>query len=160
MPEEKKRSGKKVNAWIPDDLYSKVDDLNYRTWTEAIVKGLEMLVGSTEKIQSETDKVQESTKNSTLDNFEVQISPHQSTLDDSEVQGVRTENDGELRELRVKVVEQREHIETLKTELEKSGQREEDLKKTHRNYMLQVQSLINQKAIEAPGAKKSWWRFW
>jgi hypothetical protein len=26
----------------------------------------------------------------------------------------------------------------------------------HRNYMLQVQILINQKAIEAPGAKKPW----
>jgi hypothetical protein len=23
-----------------------------------------------------------------------------------------------------------------------------------------IQSLINQKAIEAPGAKKPWWRFW
>ena len=28
------------------------------------------------------------------------------------------------------------------------------------NYMLQMQTLINQKAIEAPGAKKPWWRFW
>ena len=28
------------------------------------------------------------------------------------------------------------------------------------NYMLQMQTLINQKAIEAPGAKKQWWRFW
>ena len=26
--------------------------------------------------------------------------------------------------------------------------------------MMQVQTLINQKAIEAPGAKKPWWRFW
>jgi hypothetical protein len=25
--------------------------------------------------------------------------------------------------------------------------------------MLQMQTLINQRAIEAPGAKK-WWRFW
>ncbi len=48
MPEEKKRSGKKVNAWIPDDLYFKVDDLKYKTWTEAIVTGLELLVKSTE----------------------------------------------------------------------------------------------------------------
>jgi len=26
----------------------------------------------------------------------------------------------------------------------------------HNNYFLQVQTLINQKAIEAPGAKKLW----
>ena len=36
----------------------------------------------------------------------------------------------------------------------------EDLKAIHNNYMLQMQTLINQKAIEAPGAKKPWWRFW
>lgn len=36
----------------------------------------------------------------------------------------------------------------------------EDLKKTHRNYLVQVQSLINQKEIEAPREKKRWWRFW
>ena len=42
---------------------------------------------------------------------------------------------------------------TLKQELE-------DTKELHRNYMLQMQTLITQKQIEAPGAKKSWWRFW
>jgi prefoldin subunit 5 len=45
------------------------------------------------------------------------------------------------------------HIETLKKELE-------DLKSMQNNYMLQMQNLINQKSIEAPGAKKPWWRFW
>ena len=45
------------------------------------------------------------------------------------------------------------HIETLKKELE-------DLKSMQNNYMLQMQTLITQKAIEAPGAKKPWWRFW
>jgi hypothetical protein len=45
-------------------------------------------------------------------------------------------------------------IVTLQKELDKAGQREEDLKETHRNYMLQMQTLINQKAIEAPGAKR------
>lgn len=45
------------------------------------------------------------------------------------------------------------HIETLKKELE-------DNKATHNNYMFQIQTLINQKAIDAPGTKKSWWKFW
>jgi len=48
----------------------------------------------------------------------------------------------------------REYNETLKGELEKSNKREEDLKQMHNNYFLQVQTLINQKAIEAHGAKK------
>ena len=160
MPEEKKRSGRKVNAWIPDDLYFKVDDLKYRTWTEAIVSGLELLVKSTEKVQTEESEVQRSTGNSTLDDSRVQGSTNKSTVDDLEVQKVRIESTGEIRELRARVEELQDHNETLKTELEKAGQREEDLKETHRNYMLQVQTLINQKAIEAPGAKKPWWQFW
>jgi hypothetical protein len=47
----------------------------------------------------------------------------------------------------------KDYNESLKKELE-------DLKSMHNNYMLQMQTLINQKAIEAPGAKKPWWRFW
>lgn len=45
------------------------------------------------------------------------------------------------------------HNDTLKQDLQ-------DLKAMHNNYMLQMQSLINQRAIEAPGAKKPWWKVW
>jgi vacuolar-type H+-ATPase subunit I/STV1 len=45
------------------------------------------------------------------------------------------------------------HNETLRKELE-------DHKQMHNNYMLQVQSIINQRAIEESGAKRPWWRFW
>jgi len=38
--------------------------------------------------------------------------------------------------------------------LGKSEKDKENLKKMHNNYFLQVQTLINQKAIEAPGVKK------
>jgi len=137
MPEEKKRSGRKVNAWIPDDLYSKVDDLKYRTWTEAIVSGLELLVESTNSGQS---KVQNR-------NDEVQRSIEQSTLDDSKV-------------LRTQLIEMQAHIETLKLDLDRSNKNADDIKEMYTNHVLQVQSLINQKTIEAPGTKKPWWRFW
>jgi hypothetical protein len=49
--------------------------------------------------------------------------------------------------------EMQDHNETLKKELE-------DLKQIHTNYMLKMQTVINQRAIEAPGAKKPWWQFW
>ena len=52
------------------------------------------------------------------------------------------------------------YVDTLKNELEKANHDKEDLKTTHTNYMMQMQTLINQKAIEVPGAKKPWWRFW
>ena len=58
------------------------------------------------------------------------------------------------------ILEKDSHIETLKRELTKAGQDKEDLKQMHNNYMLQVQTLINQKAIEAPGTKKRFWKFW
>jgi hypothetical protein len=49
-----------------------------------------------------------------------------------------------------KQIEEKErHIETLKRDLKNSQE-------THRNYMMQIQTLITQKQIEAPGAKKPW----
>jgi FtsZ-binding cell division protein ZapB len=45
------------------------------------------------------------------------------------------------------------HNDTLKQDLQ-------DLKAMHNNYMLQVQTLINQKAIEAPNPKRQWWKLW
>ncbi len=137
MPEEKKRSGRKVNAWIPDDLYSKVDDLKYRTWTEAIVSGLELLVESTTPGQKVVHN----------QNDEVQKSTGQSTLDDSNA-------------LRVQLIEMQAHLETLKLDLDRSNKNADDIKEMYTNHVLQVQSLINQKAIEVPGSKKPWWRFW
>lgn len=137
MSEEKKRSGRKVNAWIPDDLYSKVDDLEYRTWTEAIVNGLELLVESTNSGQIGVQN----------QNYKVQKSAEQSTLDDSKV-------------LRAQIIEMQAHIETLKCDLDRSNKNADDIKEMYTNHVLQVQSLINQKSIEAPGVKRPWWRFW
>ena len=58
------------------------------------------------------------------------------------------------------IIELQNHNETLKKELEKAGQDKEAVQNLYNNYMLQMQTLINQKAIEAPGVKKPWWRFW
>ncbi len=55
--------------------------------------------------------------------------------------------------IRARLEEIEKSNEILKKELEISQE-------MHRNYMMQIQTLINQKAIEAPGAKKPWWRFW
>ena len=63
--------------------------------------------------------------------------------------------------LKTRLEEKEVLIETMKAELEKAERDKEDLKNTYNNYFLQVQTLINQKAIEAPGEKKkSFWMFW
>ncbi|MDR3492873.1 MAG: hypothetical protein P4M12_12685, partial [Gammaproteobacteria bacterium] len=58
------------------------------------------------------------------------------------------------------IEEKNQHIETLKIELDKAGHDKEAIQNLYNNYMLQMQTLINQKAIEAPGTKKKWWQFW
>lgn len=59
----------------------------------------------------------------------------------------------ELAQMRTRSEELEKHNATLKNDLE-------NLQNLYNNYMLQMQTLINQKAIEAPGVKKPWWRFW
>jgi predicted RNase H-like nuclease (RuvC/YqgF family) len=117
MTENKKR----INAFIPGDLYSKVMQRGYSTITEAIIKGFEKLLEAPEpKIKSDN---------------------------------ISSSNEGLLMSLQVRVEELQAHNDTLKKELE-------NYKTLHNNYMLQVQTILNQKIIEAPGAKKPWWRFW
>jgi chromosome segregation ATPase len=64
------------------------------------------------------------------------------------------------RELELRKEEAQTQITDLRKELEKAERREIYFEEMHNNYMMQVQTLINQKQIVAPGAKKSWWRFW
>jgi hypothetical protein len=157
MSEDKKRSGKKISAWIPHEMYDKLVSVGYSSPTEAIISGLNLLLKESGGVQFPASGVQEGTLSDTW-----------GTQEDS----------AESRELRARVEELQDHNETLKAELDKAGKREEDIKEIHRielerterdkeaiqnlynNYMLQMQTLINQKAIEAPGAKKPWWQFW
>jgi chromosome segregation ATPase len=64
------------------------------------------------------------------------------------------------REFEIRMEEAQKPIKDLQKELEKAERREVYFEEMHNNYMMQVQTLINQKQIVAPGTKKSWWRFW
>lgn len=67
----------------------------------------------------------------------------------------------EFSHLQARSEELEKHNFILKGELEKAERDKEDLKQTYNNYFLQIQTLINQKAIEAPGEKKKpWYKFW
>ena len=147
MPEEKKRSGVKVCGWLSDEVFSKLVEKGYKSHTIIVRHGAELIIG---QLLGEHGELGGNITEGTEENNKERI-----------------ENTGELRELRAQVREQREHVETLKihnetlkAELEKAGQDKDDIKKTFDNYMVQVQTLINQKAIEAPGAKRPWWKIW
>lgn len=117
MPDEKR----KINAWIPLELYDKVVNAGYPKFTDAIIKALELLLQDTERVHEDTS------------GYELLMA------DNSRLQAVCDELQA--------------HNDTLKQDLQ-------TLKDIHNNYMLQMQSLINQRAIEAPGTKKPWWKVW
>jgi hypothetical protein len=51
-----------------------------------------------------------------------------------------------LEEKDKQIEEKDRHIEVLKTELEKAGQDKEAIQNLYNNYMLQMQTLINQRS--------------
>jgi hypothetical protein len=61
--------------------------------------------------------------------------------------------------LLARVKELQDHNETLKKSLTKPARIKRTLRVCN-NYMVQVQTLINKKTIEALGVKKPWWKFW
>ena len=116
---------RKINAWVPVDLYDRVISAGYSKITEAIITGLELLLQDTN------------------------ISKNDISGYEQDIRLLQAEKD----KLQAQCIELQAHNETLKQDLQ-------DLKAMHNNYMLQVQSLINQRAIEAPNPKKQWWKFW
>jgi predicted nucleic acid-binding Zn-ribbon protein len=155
MPPEEKH---KINCWISESLWKQVEHLGYDSPTKATVAAFEALVLQEEK-RSDQETLG-STQEERLPEMEKQLEEAQRQIKASEEKLKIAPDPAELAQLRSRSEELDKHNSTLKEELRKSGQREEDLKQMHNNYFLQVQTLINQKAIEAPRAKKPWWQFW
>jgi hypothetical protein len=151
MPEEKKRPGHKLSAWISDSLYDDLLALGYFgrqiSQTDTIINALEMLLNESKSGDTGRQK-----------DGEWEIAGDQNNhIGDHRRSGEIGIQLGDLQEL---IKEKDRHIETLKTEIDKAGKDKEAIQNLYNNYMLQMQTLINQKAIEAPGAKKKWWQFW
>ena len=155
MPPEDKH---KINCWISESLWKQVENLGYDSPTKATVAAFEALVLQEEK--GSYPETLGSIQEERLPKIEKQLEEAQRQIKASEEKLKIAPDPAELAQLRSRSEELEKHNSTLKEELRKSGQREEDLKQMHNNYFLQVQTLINQKAIEAPGNKKSWWKFW
>jgi Arc/MetJ-type ribon-helix-helix transcriptional regulator len=132
MQIEEKR---KIQAFVPVSIYTQIESFGFKSQNEAVNFAFVKL------LESQGENQDRSKMNQTDSNL---INTLQTTLE---------EKVNRLKELH-------DYNETLKKELDKAERDKEDLKTTYNNYFLQVQTLINQKAIEAPGAKKPWWRFW
>ena len=147
-----------ITVKLPSELHSSlsqaIKESKYQNMTVAIITALEKelqepagmstdLLNNDSELQKLTEELQ---KNVT----DIQVM--RATFEG--IQRLTEEKDKQIEELN-------KHNSTLKADLEKASQDKEDLKQMHNNYFLQVQTLINQKAIEAPGEKKKpFWKFW
>jgi hypothetical protein len=141
---------KSVTARIPQELYDKCNQ-QYKNMTDAVIEGLKLLC----KTDCKTEVITIGETNIQIEERDIKIKELQN-LNDSLLKELENHKEPskeilELYDFRIKDLQA--HNETLKKELE-------DNKQMHNNYMLQMQTVINQKAIEAPGAKKPWWQFW
>jgi chromosome segregation ATPase len=140
MPIEEK---KKIQAWVPISIWIQVESFGFKSQNEAVNSAFEKLIEIQGNNQAESKENQINSKNNQLESNMI-----------NELRARLEEKENSFRELQ-------NHNETLKRELNKAEQDKEDLKTTYNNYFLQVQTLINQKAIEAPGKKnKPFWKFW
>jgi seryl-tRNA synthetase len=145
--QEQKR---KISVWVPSKLYDSVLHTGYTSPTNAVIQGFEMLTRAQSEESSEDIRRQ-------MQVIRGQMQAEIYTLK-TEIERLNTSlqeapDPTEFVEIRARSRELERHNETLKKEVE-------NLQNLYNNYMLQMQTLINQKVIEAPGAKKPWWRFW
>lgn len=172
---------KRLNVSIPVELYSKVTASGYGL-TVAIIKGLELFLApkdSDTKQESNSDILQ-------LQEFRIrELQAYNETLkkelEDFKTQDTDTkqENNSDILQLQeTRISELQEHIKVKDSQQEarakelqeqikiKDNQIEvkdnqiEKLTETMHAQSVHIQTLLNQKSIEAPGAKKPWWRFW
>jgi soluble cytochrome b562 len=180
MPEKKK----KICVWVSNDMYNDVVNAGYDSPTTAVLKGFELILGEEERRKNvgelEQIAAQLTADVSNLKNENERLNTALTEVPNPmELAQMRNRSEefekqihaleeslrnapeiSEFSRLRARLEELEKHNQTLKGELEEAKRDKEDLKTTYNNYFLQVQTLINQKAIEAPGEKKKWWKFW
>jgi len=124
---------RRVNAAIDKVLYENVMKLGF-TISEAITLGLEKLLEA---------------------NKEDTESPHTNTPGNES-----SLNPGLVAALNDRIESLEEQIKVKDNQLEKKDSQIQNLTESVQSQALNIHNLINQKAIEAPGSKRPWWRFW
>lgn len=148
-----------VGARVPKDIVDKCVQ-KYGNMTNAINASLELLI---KQMENETDDKCQQTENTCQ----------------------QTENNTELIELRIRMEEKdirlKELYEQIKTkdslqearindlldqlkvkdqQLEKKDTQIENLTNAMQSQAINIHDMLNHKVIEAPGAKKPWWKIW
>jgi hypothetical protein len=133
---------KKIKTKVPGDLWGKVEALGFDNHNTAVITAFEKLISEPELKSSGKEQ-------------EIKIQELGNRVEEEQRRTQVLQ-----RELEIKMEEAQKQIKDLEKNIEKAERREIYLEEIHNNYMLQVQTLIKQKQIVAPGEKKPWWRFW
>jgi chromosome segregation ATPase len=125
--------------------------------TQELEKRLENEQRHNQELQSKTQELEKRLEDEQRHNHELQSKTQEleKRLEDEQRHSQELQ-----RKLELRMEESQNQIRDLRKELEKAERREVYFEEMHNNYMMQVQTLINQKQIVAPGTKKPWWRFW
>jgi chromosome segregation ATPase len=174
----------KIKTKVPLNLWKKVEELDFDRPDTAVITALEKLVSGPELSvygKEQEIKKQELEKRleddqrcnlelqSKIQELEKRLEGEQRHNQDSQsktqelekrLEDEQRQNQELQRELELRMEETQKQIKDLRKELEKAERREIYFEEMHNNYMMQVQTLINQKQIVSPGAKKPWWRIW
>jgi len=146
MPEDKR----KINCLIPASMYDKIEASDYKNTTEAINAALYHLMND--------NKDDMECYIHEIEGYKQSIEGYKKSI--TALQAENSYMKESVIQLRARYEELERHNETLKRELDKAGLDKEVIQNLYNNYMLQMQTLINQKAIEAPESKKPWYKFW
>ncbi len=166
----------RISCYISNELYSQLVQSKCNI-TEAVIKGLEYVLkpaaeensgvqrniepadsnGNNNLIKSLEDHVRD--LNSRIEILDEQLKGKDKHIETLNKELEKAPDPIELTQMKTKSDGLEKHNQTLHRELEKAHQDKDNIQNLYDNYMRQMQTLIQQKAIEAPG-KKKWWKFW
>jgi len=148
----------KINCWVPESLWEKVEALGYDSPTKATVAGYEALIGKgdTEEEREDLGKNRENMGNNWED-MGKQLEEAQRQIKDYE-EKLRTAPDP------VELAKVQAHYEGLQKLLEEKDKRIEDLSREvdTLNVFAHYFKNVEVKQIKAPVAEKvkPWYKFW
>jgi hypothetical protein len=137
MEQPKVRISARISKELADKCLQRYDNI-----TSAVIAGLELLING-----SEDESVRQS------EGMGVKSEDNSGRTEIKKLEALLEEKDHRIKDLQ-------SFNESLEKDKERAGQEKEVIQNLYNNYMLQMQTLINQKAIEAPGSKRPWWQFW
>jgi peptidoglycan hydrolase CwlO-like protein len=136
---------KRINVYIPNELYVKVTQ-SRQTLTEAIVNSLELYYSDYKPV----DEVTQDTG----------LSPDSLNLYEARIKELQNQIKVNDDNKQARIDDLKLQIQALYDELHIKNEQIKDQNENVNKQAFHIQTLLTQKAIEAPGAKKPWWQFW